>query len=147
MQNWRVPYLEEKIHEQFRTHIYGWVSFVLTGMSLWCRPGKIQMSMSVNWESTATTRSSPLPVRAITCYTTPWQPSVNPYTRSVGLVHVSQFLRLCSDMNPCQGHILELKLAAIHALEYHDFWLIFGEGRHPDFDRLLDARLSPYLTS
>jgi betaine lipid synthase len=21
---WRVPYLEEKIHEQFRTHIYGW---------------------------------------------------------------------------------------------------------------------------
>jgi betaine lipid synthase len=23
---WRVPYLEEKIHEQFRTHIYGWVS-------------------------------------------------------------------------------------------------------------------------
>jgi betaine lipid synthase len=24
-QSWRVPYLEEKIHEQFRTHIYGWV--------------------------------------------------------------------------------------------------------------------------
>lgn len=23
---WRIPYLEEKIHEQFRTHIYGWVS-------------------------------------------------------------------------------------------------------------------------
>ena len=23
---WRVPYLEEKIHEQFRTHIYGWAS-------------------------------------------------------------------------------------------------------------------------
>ena len=26
IQSWRVPYLEEKIHEQFRTHIYGWVS-------------------------------------------------------------------------------------------------------------------------
>lgn len=25
-QAWRIPYLEEKIHEQFRTHIYGWVS-------------------------------------------------------------------------------------------------------------------------
>ena len=25
-QAWRVPYLEEKIHETFRTHIYGWVS-------------------------------------------------------------------------------------------------------------------------
>lgn len=24
-QNWRVPYMEEKIHESFRTHIYGWV--------------------------------------------------------------------------------------------------------------------------
>lgn len=22
---WRVPYLEEKVHQQFRTHIYGWV--------------------------------------------------------------------------------------------------------------------------
>jgi betaine lipid synthase len=23
---WRMPYLEEKIHQEFRTHIYGWVS-------------------------------------------------------------------------------------------------------------------------
>lgn len=23
---WRVPYLEEKVHQEFRTHIYGWVS-------------------------------------------------------------------------------------------------------------------------
>lgn len=28
IQAWRVPYLEEKIHEQFRTHIYGWVSYI-----------------------------------------------------------------------------------------------------------------------
>jgi betaine lipid synthase len=27
-QSWRVPYLEEKIHEQFRTHIYGWVGLL-----------------------------------------------------------------------------------------------------------------------
>lgn len=51
------------------------------------------------------------------------------------------------DMNPCQGHILELKLAAIQALEYNDFWLIFGEGRHPEFDKLLTTKLSPFLSS
>jgi len=50
-------------------------------------------------------------------------------------------------MNPCQGHILELKLAAIHALEYADFWKIFGEGRHPDFDILLTTKISPFLSS
>lgn len=50
-------------------------------------------------------------------------------------------------MNPCQGHILELKLAAIQALEYNDFWLIFGEGRHPEFDKLLTTKLSPFLSS
>ena len=50
-------------------------------------------------------------------------------------------------MNPCQGHILELKLAAIQALDYQDFWMMFGEGRHPDFDRLLTSKLSPFLSS
>jgi betaine lipid synthase len=50
-------------------------------------------------------------------------------------------------MNPCQGHILELKLAAIQSLEYADFWMIFGEGRHPDFDKLLTTKLSPFLSS
>lgn len=51
------------------------------------------------------------------------------------------------DMNPCQGHILELKLAAIQTLEYADFWMIFGEGRHPQFERLLTTKLSPFLSS
>lgn len=51
------------------------------------------------------------------------------------------------DMNPCQGHILELKLSAIQALEYQDFWLIFGEGQHPDFEKILTNKLSPYLSS
>ena len=50
-------------------------------------------------------------------------------------------------MNPCQGHILELKLAAVHALDYQDFWMMFGVGRHPDFDRLLTSKLSPFLSS
>jgi betaine lipid synthase len=46
-----------------------------------------------------------------------------------------------------QGHILELKLAAIQALEYNDFWLLFGEGRHPDFERLLSTKIAPYLSA
>jgi betaine lipid synthase len=50
-------------------------------------------------------------------------------------------------MNPCQGHILELKLAAIQTLDYADFWLIFGEGRHPAFERLLASKLSPFLSA
>lgn len=50
-------------------------------------------------------------------------------------------------MNPCQGHILELKLAASQALEYHDFWHIFGEGKHARFEKLLDTKISPYLSA
>lgn len=51
------------------------------------------------------------------------------------------------DMNPSQNHLLELKLAAICALEYDDFWKMFGEGKHPEFRTLLDLRLSPYLSA
>src|SRR5690606_14896699 len=53
----------------------------------------------------------------------------------------------CVDMNPCQNHLLELKLAAIQKLSYNDFWQLFGEGRHQDFDRLLIDQLSPVMSS
>jgi hypothetical protein len=53
----------------------------------------------------------------------------------------------CVDMNPCQGHILELKLACIAALSYDEFWALFGEGKHADFRTLLDTKISPYLSS
>lgn len=65
------------------------------------------------------------------------------YTLLVG----SQLKKLKADMNPCQGHILELKLAAVQALDYPDFWKIFGEGRHEDFDKLLTTKISPFLSS
>jgi betaine lipid synthase len=45
------------------------------------------------------------------------------------------------DFNPCQGHLLELKLACINSLEYDDFWLMFGEGKHPRF-REVSSNLS-----
>ncbi|KAI5479438.1 betaine lipid synthase [Pseudohyphozyma bogoriensis] len=51
------------------------------------------------------------------------------------------------DMNPCQGHLLELKLAAINALSYDEFWQLFGDGKHADFRTVLDTKLSPFLTS
>lgn len=50
-------------------------------------------------------------------------------------------------MNPCQGHLLELKLASICALDFEDHWKLFGEGKHPQFRELLDTKLSPFLTS
>jgi betaine lipid synthase len=55
---------------------------------------------------------------------------------------------LCtSAVNPCQGHLLELKLAAVNALEYDKFWQLFGEGRHPSFKALLDEKLAPHLSA
>lgn len=53
----------------------------------------------------------------------------------------------CVDMNPCQGHLLELKLAAIQGLDYESFWRLFGEGKAPEFGDLLDLSLSSFLSS
>ncbi|KAI9302372.1 hypothetical protein BJ944DRAFT_167417 [Cunninghamella echinulata] len=53
----------------------------------------------------------------------------------------------CIDMNPCQNHLLELKLAGISSLEYEDFWRMFGEGRHPLFQSLLHDVISPHLSA
>lgn len=51
------------------------------------------------------------------------------------------------DLNPSQNHLLELKVAAFTALPYEDFWMIFGDGKHPDFRSLLISKLSPHLSS
>ena len=52
------------------------------------------------------------------------------------------------DANPRQSALLELKLAAIRRLEFEDFFLIFGAGRHPQFDWIyrdvLRDELSPF---
>jgi betaine lipid synthase len=50
------------------------------------------------------------------------------------------------DINPAQTALLELKTAAIINLNYEDFWLMFGEGCHPDFPAIFAAKLAPYLT-
>jgi len=52
------------------------------------------------------------------------------------------------DANPRQIALLELKIAAIRALDYDDYFAIFGEGCHRDFKNLyeqkLRAQLSPF---
>jgi betaine lipid synthase len=53
----------------------------------------------------------------------------------------------CVDLNPCQNHLLELKLAALISLPYQDIWQLFGLGKHAHFERLLHESLSPHLTS
>lgn len=52
------------------------------------------------------------------------------------------------DANPRQTALLELKLAGIRRLPFDDFFMLFGEGRHPQFNELyrdlLRAELSPF---
>ncbi|KAE9386117.1 hypothetical protein BT96DRAFT_839753 [Gymnopus androsaceus JB14] len=52
----------------------------------------------------------------------------------------------CVDMNPCQGHLLELKLGAIKSLEFSDFFALFGRGYHPHFRKLLDTKIGCHLS-
>ncbi len=52
------------------------------------------------------------------------------------------------DANPRQTALLELKIAGVRHLEFEDFFSIFGEGHHAQFDALyrnrLRAALSPF---
>ncbi|KNC96236.1 uncharacterized protein SPPG_08390 [Spizellomyces punctatus DAOM BR117] len=50
------------------------------------------------------------------------------------------------DLNPCQNNMLELKLAGISSLEFSEFWKLFGEGHIPNFESVLDTKLSPFLS-
>ncbi|CAH2355576.1 hypothetical protein CLIB1423_29S00232 [[Candida] railenensis] len=55
------------------------------------------------------------------------------------------------DLNPCQNHLLELKLACFKAkLDQEKIWQIFGEGKletKEEFLQLLLSQLSPHLSS
>ena len=50
------------------------------------------------------------------------------------------------DANPRQTALLELKIAGIVALEFDDFFAIFGEGYHPNFAELYTCHLRPQLS-
>ena len=49
------------------------------------------------------------------------------------------------DANPRQNALLDLKCAGIKALEYEDFYKIFGEGYHPDAPKLYTGELRAHL--
>ena len=51
------------------------------------------------------------------------------------------------DANPRQNALLELKQAGIRHLDFDDFFMLFGEGRHPGIKDLYHARLRTDLTS
>ncbi|KAI8893824.1 hypothetical protein BC833DRAFT_531286 [Globomyces pollinis-pini] len=50
------------------------------------------------------------------------------------------------DLNPCQNHMLELKLASLTSLCYDDYWKLLGEGYIENFPTLLDTHLSPNMS-
>jgi S-adenosylmethionine-diacylglycerol 3-amino-3-carboxypropyl transferase len=49
------------------------------------------------------------------------------------------------DMNPRQNALLELKQAGIKALDYDDFFAMFGSGRLPGVQRVYEQRLRAHL--
>ncbi|ABN67370.2 predicted protein [Scheffersomyces stipitis CBS 6054] len=51
------------------------------------------------------------------------------------------------DLNPCQNHLLELKLAAFRSLTHQQIWQMFGEGKIENFTDLLIDKLSPHMSS
>ena len=62
------------------------------------------------------------------------------------LIKASPQLIHCVDLNACQNHLLELKLACLRTMEYDLFWKLFGDGFVDGFDRILDSQLSPLLS-
>ncbi|KAJ9127655.1 hypothetical protein QFC24_001065 [Naganishia onofrii] len=118
LHQWRIPYSEQRIHKQFRTHIYGW-----TWEDPQCDIDRLGIKDG----------------DSLLCITSAGDNVLHYAIKADVEVH-------SVDMNPCQGHILELKLAASQALEYHDFWHIFGEGKHSRFEKLLDNKIAPHLS-
>lgn len=51
------------------------------------------------------------------------------------------------DLNPCQNHLLELKLAALRTLSRKQVWAMFGEGKIKNFDEIFYSKLAPHISS
>ncbi|ORY85942.1 hypothetical protein BCR35DRAFT_302535 [Leucosporidium creatinivorum] len=120
----RVPYIDSPVHKEFRTWIYGFT---------WEDPAVDMQHLGLTSED------------SVLCITSAGDNALHyaiagPPGQQPKRIHAV-------DMNPCQGHLLELKLASICALSFEDHWLLFGEGKHPNFRELLDTKLSPFLTS
>ncbi|KAF9263436.1 hypothetical protein L218DRAFT_973210 [Marasmius fiardii PR-910] len=117
---WRLPYYEHPVHKEFRTFIYSFT---------WEDPAVDMIHLNL------TKKDSMFVITSAGDNALHYALSAAPH-----MIH-------CVDMNPCQGHLMELKLAGIKALEYDDFFALFGKGRHSNFRYLLDAKLAPHLSS
>ncbi|SCZ94604.1 BZ3500_MvSof-1268-A1-R1_Chr12-3g03992 [Microbotryum saponariae] len=146
----RVPYLDSPVHKEFRTWIYGF-----TVSASGCLPlaqqavakDRLRFVLILQWEDPAVDMKYLKPTKddSILCITSAGD---NALHYAIAGEPGQQPRRIHAvDMNPCQGHLLELKLASICALDYEDHWKLFGEGKHPQFRELLDTKLSPFLTS
>ncbi|KAG2364762.1 hypothetical protein BDR07DRAFT_1607868 [Suillus spraguei] len=117
---WRLPYYEQAVHQAFRTFIYSFT---------WEDPEVDMKYLNLGPEDSMLVITSA-------------------GDNALHYAIAAQPKRIhCVDMNPCQGHLLELKLAAVQALEYEDFFSMFGNGQHPKFRALLDSKIAPLLSS
>ncbi|KAG6917420.1 hypothetical protein DXG01_002505 [Tephrocybe rancida] len=117
---WRLPYYEQPVHKEFRTYIYSFT---------WEDPFEDMNYLNLSKDDSMFVITSG--GDNALHYAIEAQPK---------RIH-------CVDMNPCQGHLAELKLAALQSLSYNEFFSLFGSGRHPHFRRLLDSKLAPHLSS
>ncbi|GJE99974.1 related to Betaine lipid synthase [Phanerochaete sordida] len=117
---WRLPFLEQKEHSEFRSWIYGFT---------WEDPEVDMKHLNISRDD------------SLFVITSAGDNALH-YAISARPRRIH-----CVDMNPCQGHLLELKLAAASALTYEEFWAMFGEGRLANFEDVLDLKLSPFLSS
>lgn len=117
---WRLPFVDDRFSDLFRTWIYGFT---------WEDPYVDMEHLNLG------------PEDSILCITSAGDNALHyACTARPRRIHAV-------DMNPCQGHLLELKLASIATLDYDTFWQMFGEGKAPNFSQLLDEQISPLLSS
>ncbi|CCF54553.1 hypothetical protein NDA11_001352 [Ustilago hordei] len=117
---WRLPYVDNEFSDMFRTWIYGFT---------WEDPYVDMQHLDLGRDD------------SILCIT-----SAGDNTLHYAVAGKPRRIHAV-DMNPCQGHLLELKLACITSLSYDEMWQMFGEGRIDNFRELLDSKVSPYLSS
>ncbi|KAI9462105.1 hypothetical protein HD554DRAFT_2290137 [Boletus coccyginus] len=117
---WRLPYYEQPVHKEFRTFIYSFT---------WEDPFEDMKHLDLGPDDSMLVITSA-------------------GDNALHYAIAAQPRRMhCVDMNPCQGHLLELKLASLLTLDYDDFFALFGQGHHSRFRDLLDSRISPFLSS
>ncbi|CAE6397523.1 unnamed protein product [Rhizoctonia solani] len=117
---WRLPYYTHAVHKEFRTFIYAFT---------WEDPMEDMKHLKLTTDS------------SILCISSAGDNALH-YAIAAGPRRIH-----CVDMNPCQGHLVELKLAALRTLPHATFFDMFGSGKLSNFRALLDNELSPWLSS